>query len=97
MNTQHGERMPSRPDAFGVGLWRRLWRGAAETTKARVKGLSEGTATGIRTPVSAVRGRRPSPLDDSGRDCVRQGSERRNKVDAAERTRTSTGVKPTGT
>ncbi|MEA2528321.1 MAG: hypothetical protein QOF73_5548, partial [Thermomicrobiales bacterium] len=25
-----------------------------------------GTATGIRTPVSAVRGRRPSPLDDSG-------------------------------
>jgi len=28
---------------------------------------SGGTATGIRTPVSAVRGRRPSPLDDSGR------------------------------
>ena len=29
------------------------------------------TATGIRTPVSAVRGRRPSPLDDGGsaRDC----------------------------
>jgi hypothetical protein len=26
------------------------------------------TATGIRTRVSAVRGRRPSPLDDSGRD-----------------------------
>ena len=24
------------------------------------------TATGIRTPVSAVRGRRPSPLDDGG-------------------------------
>ena len=24
------------------------------------------SATGIRTPVSAVRGRRPSPLDDSG-------------------------------
>jgi hypothetical protein len=24
------------------------------------------TATGIRTPVSAMRGRRPSPLDDSG-------------------------------
>jgi hypothetical protein len=24
------------------------------------------TATGIRTRVSAVRGRRPSPLDDSG-------------------------------
>ena len=31
-----------------------------------------GTATGIRTPVSAVRGRRPSPLDDSGRN-RRQG------------------------
>ena len=27
---------------------------------------SSGTATGIRTPVSAVRGRRPSPLDDGG-------------------------------
>lgn len=26
------------------------------------------TATGIRTPVSAVRGRRPSPLDDSGEE-----------------------------
>lgn len=28
--------------------------------------ISRGTATGIRTRVSAVRGRRPSPLDDSG-------------------------------
>lgn len=28
---------------------------------------SNGTATGIRTPVSAVRGRRPSPLDDGGK------------------------------
>ncbi len=27
---------------------------------------SSYTATGIRTRVSAVRGRRPSPLDDSG-------------------------------
>ena len=26
-----------------------------------------GTATGIRTPVSGLRIRRPSPLDDSGR------------------------------
>ena len=33
----------------------------------RCAGLPRGTATGIRTPVSAVRGRRPSPLDDSGR------------------------------
>src|SRR3954451_9221819 len=29
------------------------------------------TATGIRTPVSAVRGRRPGPLDDSGRELRR--------------------------
>jgi hypothetical protein len=28
--------------------------------------VPRNTATGIRTPVSAVRGRRPSPLDDSG-------------------------------
>ncbi|MEA2243519.1 MAG: hypothetical protein QOD24_3075 [Solirubrobacteraceae bacterium] len=28
--------------------------------------VARNTATGIRTPVSAVRGRRPSPLDDSG-------------------------------
>jgi hypothetical protein len=28
------------------------------------------TATGIRTRVSAVRGRRPSPLDDSGANCL---------------------------
>ena len=28
--------------------------------------VSLSTATGIRTPVSAVRGRRPSPLDDGG-------------------------------
>ena len=29
-------------------------------------GHNGSTATGIRTPVSAVRGRRPSPLDDGG-------------------------------
>src|SRR5205807_1210218 len=29
-------------------------------------GAFTSTATGIRTRVSAVRGRRPSPLDDSG-------------------------------
>ena len=50
-----------------------------------------GTATGIRTPVSAVRGRRPSPLDDSGSGPVAQGSNR--APDAAERTRTSTSVR----
>ena len=36
--------------------------------RGRVRG---STATGIRTPVSAVRGRRPSPLDDSGRELRR--------------------------
>jgi hypothetical protein len=38
-------------------------REAGRTPWARRAG---GTATGIRTPVSAVRGRRPSPLDDGG-------------------------------
>ena len=32
----------------------------------RVRQSRASTATGIRTPVSAVRGRRPSPLDDGG-------------------------------
>ncbi len=40
-----------------TGLGRRKLRG--------LQGV-RGTATGIRTPVSAVRGRRPSPLDDGG-------------------------------
>src|SRR3954468_16341247 len=31
-----------------------------------ISGAFLSTATGIRTPVSAVRGRRPSPLDDGG-------------------------------
>jgi hypothetical protein len=34
-------------------------------------GLSVSTATGIRTPVSAVRGRCPSPLDDGGASAAR--------------------------
>ena len=36
--------------------------------KPPVTPRARGTATGIRTPVSAVRGRRPSPLDDGGAD-----------------------------
>ena len=37
------------------------------------KAKRTSTATGIRTRVSAMRGRRPSPLDDSGAqtDCMR--------------------------
>ena len=41
-------------------------------TVAKNHRFHRSTATGIRTPVSAVRGRRPSPLDDGGaptRDC----------------------------
>jgi hypothetical protein len=40
--------------------------GPPERQKPRRRGASRSTATGIRTPVSAVRGRRPSPLDDGG-------------------------------
>src|SRR5829696_8414699 len=40
--------------------------------ETRLAGGLRGTATGIRTPVSAVRGRRPSPLDDSGRNRLRR-------------------------
>jgi hypothetical protein len=36
------------------------------TRKAPESAASASTATGIRTRVSAMRGRRPSPLDDSG-------------------------------
>ncbi len=44
----------------------RLSPNAPKNTKSPVfPGLSS-TATGIRTRVSAMRGRRPSPLDDSG-------------------------------
>jgi hypothetical protein len=37
-----------------------------ERENPAICGAFQGTATGIRTPVSAVRGRRPSPLDDGG-------------------------------
>src|SRR5271157_1113603 len=37
---------------------------------ARFLGRLVSTATGIRTRVSAMRGRRPSPLDDSGAKSV---------------------------
>jgi hypothetical protein len=44
---------------------------ALEGRKRPSHGRSRSTATGIRTPVSAVRGRRPSPLDDGGETRVR--------------------------
>jgi hypothetical protein len=37
-----------------------------KTKSLTLAGFPVNTATGIRTRVSAVRGRRPSPLDDSG-------------------------------
>ena len=42
--------------------------GAPKRTKPALGAVFGSTATGIRTPVSAVRGRRPSPLDDGGRN-----------------------------
>ena len=45
----------------------RLRREGSRTTKGPRSRALRSTATGIRTPVSAVRGRRPSPLDDGGR------------------------------
>src|SRR3954466_299209 len=48
-----------------------MWRVATPPLNARNPARGAGprsTATGIRTPVSAVRGRRPSPLDDGGRN-----------------------------
>jgi hypothetical protein len=41
-------------------------QGRLTTRNAPFDGALLSTATGIRTPVSAVRGRRPSPLDDGG-------------------------------
>src|SRR3954447_25233734 len=40
--------------------------GATERRKPATRASFLSAATGIRTPVSAVRGRRPSPLDDGG-------------------------------
>src|SRR4051812_46144831 len=40
----------------------------APTKPRSPSGPRSSTATGIRTPVSAVRGRRPSPLDDGSRN-----------------------------
>ena len=82
---------PMAPRAVEASYWRTCWRTGPLllTTKPALQGFGS-TATGIRTPVSAVRGRRPSPLDDSGRNRslrVAKGP------DAAERTRTSTSVR----
>jgi hypothetical protein len=60
----------SRRTVLGrVAGWRNT--GLQERRKPRRHRGSRSTATGIRTPVSAVRGRRPSPLDDGGRTADR--------------------------
>src|SRR3954466_15249023 len=54
-----------------------MWRVATPPLNARNPARGAGfrsTATGIRTPVSAVRGRRPSPLDDGGKGTFRVAS-----------------------
>jgi hypothetical protein len=43
-----------------------LWARVPTKPRALDRRASSHTATGIRTRVSAMRGRRPSPLDDSG-------------------------------
>ena len=53
-------RCPSQNRRSAVG------RTSPERRKPRGREALRGTATGIRTPVSAVRGRHPSPLDDGG-------------------------------
>ena len=71
--------LPGRRTYLGEGpTWERDLPGRGPTGKRDLLGgeimcLEEGytstgmhTATGIRTRVSAMRGRRPSPLDDSG-------------------------------
>ena len=51
-------RISEQADGSGVRAGTRTFVNAA---------ILRGTATGIRTPVSGLRIRRPSPLDDSGR------------------------------
>jgi hypothetical protein len=71
---RHRQRPPA-PNVRPRFVKRRYWtRGGPQTKKESpaLAGLSLSTATGIRTRVSAVRGRRPSPLDDSGEGSVRR-------------------------
>src|SRR5215213_15348 len=46
-------------------------RGSLERKNPPIWRAFASTATGIRTPVSAVRGRCPSPLDDGGASAAR--------------------------
>ena len=52
----------------GARRARRTCPAPPKNAEGRRSRASSSTATGIRTPVSAVRGRRPSPLDDGGRN-----------------------------
>ena len=53
---------------------RRLAESPRKREKPAICRLFGSTATGIRTPVSAVRGRRPSPLDDGGKGSTDEAS-----------------------
>ncbi len=59
---------PSRCAEFATLRRRSAPCDSEQQRKPRMSRAFVSTATGIRTPVSAVRGRRPSPLDDGGSD-----------------------------
>ena len=63
---------PSRVTYLAEHWARTVARTRLNKRKPRILRVFRSTATGIRTPVSAVRGRRPSPLDDGGpaADCT---------------------------
>src|SRR4051812_5137563 len=65
----HGDSGTSRPP---MRVRKPCTAGSLKRRNPWKSGVSASTATGIRTPVSAVRGRRPSPLDDSGADRLRR-------------------------
>jgi hypothetical protein len=71
------------PDSQPRACLKREPRMATTVASATTKRAS--TATGIRTRVSAMRGRRPSPLDDSG---AKNGCAQATKALAARQLRT---------
>ena len=56
----------------GLTFARLVREWTTRTEKPRASRAFMSTATGIRTRFSAVRGRRPRPLDDSGGGCLRR-------------------------
>jgi hypothetical protein len=68
---------PEREDSLRA-LWMRVAGGEGDAGDLY-------TATGIRTPVSGLRIRRPSPLDDSGEDAGILASQRAGARDVGHR------------